>query len=139
VNSEAELAAADDARRRALSVGNRGNKNDHMSAWLLDEDGEMLSDYEDEEDDDGDDDDAEDMDDVCDDEEHGGRAVSGMSDDDDDDDEEAGGTAAFDDAAAAAEWRRVRQAAMQDMDYPDEVDVPFETSARQRFARFRCT
>jgi|LauGreDrversion4_2_1035121.scaffolds.fasta_scaffold644396_2 pre-rRNA-processing protein TSR1 len=110
-----------------------------MSAWLMDEDGEMLSDYEDEEENDEDCGDSEDMDDIEDDEGLGGRAVSCMSDDDDDDADEAGGSSAVDDCAAAAEWRRMRQAAIQDMDYPDEVDVPLDVSARQRFARFRYT
>jgi pre-rRNA-processing protein TSR1 len=142
--SEAELAAADAARRRhQVAGGGRGGKDDHMSAWLMDEDGEMLSDYEDEEEDeDSDDDDMEgdDMDGSEDDPSHGalGSTAVGMSDDDDDDDDEAVDSSAADDAAAAAEWRRVRQAATEDRDYPDEVDVPVDVSARQRFARFRC-
>jgi hypothetical protein len=111
-----------------------------MSAWLKDDDGEMLSDYEDEEED-GDDEDGDVMDssdgddDGDDDGEDDARASAvGMSDDEDDDEDDAG---AADDAVAAAEWRRLRQAAMHDRDFPDEVDVPFDVSARQRFARFR--
>ncbi len=113
-----------------------------MSAWLMDEDGEMLSDYEDEEEDGDSEDEGEGSDGMGgsdDDEGQGSRAVAGGGLSDDDDDDEAGDSSAADDVAAAAEWRLVRQAALQDRDYPDEVDVPVDVSARQRFARFRCS
>jgi hypothetical protein len=141
ITSEAELAAADALRRRHQGAGGgRGRKDDHMSAWLMDEDGEMLSDYEDEEEDGDSEDEGEGSDGMGgseDDEGQGARAVAGGGLSDDDDDDEAGDSSAADDAAAAAEWRLVRQAALQDRDYPDEVDVPVDASARQRFARFR--
>jgi pre-rRNA-processing protein TSR1 len=130
--SEAELAAADAARRRhQVAGGGRGRKDDHMSAWLMDEDGQMLSDYEDEEEDEENEDSEEE------DEEEDKDSADDMDGSDDDDDGEAVDSSAADDAAAAAEWRRVRQAATEDRDYPDEVDVPIDVSARQRFARFR--
>jgi hypothetical protein len=136
IASEEELAAADATRRRPAAAGGRGGRSDHMSAWLQDEDGEMLSDYEDEEED-GEDEDSDVMDssDGGDDEDEGRDDAVGMSDDDDEEEDAAASSA--DDAVAAAEWRRLRQAAMQDRDFPDEVDVPFGVSARQRFARFR--
>ena len=131
--SEAELAAADAARRRhQVAGGGRGRKDDHMSAWLMDEDGQMLSDYEDEEEDEEENEDSEEED-----EEEDEDSADDMDGSDDDDDGEVVDSSAADDAAAAAEWRRVRQAATEDRDYPDEVDVPIDVSARQRFARFR--
>jgi pre-rRNA-processing protein TSR1 len=138
--SEAELAEADIARRSGAAAGGRGRRDDHMSAWLVDEDGVILSDFDDEEDEDDDlDGDSEDMENSeCDDGVVArAGAAGGMSDDGDDDEEGEAGVFGVDDAAAAAEWRSMRQAALQDREYPDEVDVPVDISARQRFARFR--
>lgn len=58
-------------------------------------------------------------------------------DDDDDDGEDMDGGEGDDMTIDADEVQRVRDAAKNDLDFPDEVDTPLEQSARVRFARYR--
>jgi pre-rRNA-processing protein TSR1 len=144
--------------RRLVPASIPVGMSEYMADWFVDEDGAWIDDGGND-DTEGDNEDDEDQD--QDDEMDGGGAVSGDlsdfgisavecvdmgggGDDDDDDDEEEDGMSINGSVLQAPsamegvlEKQRRKQAAMDDAEFPDEVDTPTDQSARLRFARYR--
>lgn len=129
--------------RRHVPTTIPAGMSSYQADWYVDEEGEWDDGNGSDEGEDGGNDTMVDgtMEDNNDDHDDAGKHVKfdGMDEDDDEDENftmdgsliNATGT------AAVEEKRRLRALAKEDDEFPDEVDTPFDVSARKRFARYR--